>query len=53
MSVGTYLNLGFDFDMDPAISESFRYLRWVIYETNTDQKELHIDEIRFWDAYAE
>jgi hypothetical protein len=39
--------------MDPAISEGYRYLRWVIYETNTDQKFIMMDEIRFWGAYTE
>jgi hypothetical protein len=35
--IDKYLNLGYDFDMDPSVTESYRYLRWVIYETNTDQ----------------
>jgi hypothetical protein len=48
-----YWNSGYDFDMDPAISEGYRYLRWVIYETNTDQKYIMIDEISFWGAYTD
>jgi hypothetical protein len=51
--IDKYRNLGFDFDMDPTISEGYRYLRWVINETNTDQKMLMMDEIRFWGAYTE
>jgi hypothetical protein len=51
--IDKYLNLGWDFDMDPTISEGYRYLRWVTYETNTGQKEFHMDEIWFWGAYVE
>jgi hypothetical protein len=51
--IDRYRNRGFDFDMDPSISEGYRYLRWVIYETNTDQKLLFIDEILFWGAYTD
>jgi hypothetical protein len=51
--IDKYLNSGYDFDMDPAISEGYRYLRWIIYETNTYQKSIMIDEIRFWGAYTD
>jgi hypothetical protein len=51
--IANYLNNGFDFDMDPNISEGYRYLRWVIHETNTNAIYPMIDEIRFWGAYTE
>jgi hypothetical protein len=49
-----YKTIGYDFDMDPETTGSaYKYLRWVVLEVNTGQRELQIDELRFWGSYAE
>jgi len=44
---------GFDFDVNEGVTEGYRYLRWVIKDTNTGQKLLQIAEINFWGTYTE
>jgi hypothetical protein len=40
---------GFLFEMDPAMAgKAFRYLRFCITATNTDQAQLQMSEMRFW-----
>jgi hypothetical protein len=51
--IAKYLSDGFDFDMDTEITEGFRYLRWVVNDTNVSPTDLQIDDIKFWGAYTE
>jgi hypothetical protein len=51
--IANYTTNGFDFDTDEDISEGFRYLRWVIKDTNTGQKCLQLTEITFWGSYTD
>jgi hypothetical protein len=44
---------GWDFDMDEGLLKPFRYVRFVIKDTNTSTKMFRIVEIRFWGAYAD
>jgi hypothetical protein len=49
-----YKTLGYDFDMDPETTyQAFKYLRFVVLEVNTGQKELQIDELSFWGSYED
>jgi hypothetical protein len=40
-------------DINEDVTEGFRYLHWVINDTNTGQRFLHICEITFWGSYTE
>jgi hypothetical protein len=51
--IANYRTNGYDFDINEGVTEGFRYLRWVINDTNTSQKELHICEITFWGSYMD
>lgn len=48
-----YESKGFDFDFNMDIMEPYRYLRWVIHETNTDQREFWICRLYYWGIYAD
>ncbi|MDR2683322.1 MAG: DUF4959 domain-containing protein, partial [Dysgonamonadaceae bacterium] len=50
--IANYRTNGFDFDINECVNEGFRYLRWVIYDTNTGQKCVQICEITFWGSYT-
>ncbi len=51
--VQNYTKNGFDFDINEGVTEGYRYLRWVINDTNTGQKLITICEMTFWGSYAE
>lgn len=51
--IARYEKDGFDFDFNMDVMEPFRYLRWVIHETNTDQKEFNICKLYYWGIYAD
>ncbi len=51
--IQTYRVTGYDFDINEDVSEGYRYLRWVINDTNTGQKALQISEIEFWGTYTD
>jgi hypothetical protein len=51
--LSNYRTNGFEFPVNEGVTEGFRYLRWVINDTNTGQKCLQICEIRFWGNYSE
>jgi hypothetical protein len=51
--IANYITNGFDFDINEGVTEGFRYLRWVINDTNTGQKCLQITEISFWGSYTD
>ena len=51
--IANYNTNGFDFDISESAAEGYRYLRWVIKDTNTGQKLLMIAEIEFWGSYTE
>lgn len=47
-----YVAAGFEFEMDPQYGDqSFRYLRFVLKETNIGLPHFMISEIKFWGAY--
>jgi hypothetical protein len=49
-----FLADGFGFAIDPArTGEAFKYLRFIIRETNFGDTQLQITELKFWGAYAE
>ncbi|MGV8093125.1 MAG: DUF5000 domain-containing lipoprotein [Mangrovibacterium sp.] len=50
--IDNYTNNGYNFDMDNTW-DAFRYLRFVIYDTNTSAKSMTIDEITFWGMYSD
>ena len=45
-------NNGYHYDMDNTI-DAFRYLRFVIYETNTNALDTAVSEISFYGIYAD
>lgn len=47
-----YLN-GYEFDFNLDVSEGFRYLRWEIHETNTNNPWVVLHAIRYWGSYAD
>jgi hypothetical protein len=51
--IANYRTGGFDFDINEGVIEGFRYLRWVIYDTNTGQHCLTFNEITFWGSYMD
>jgi hypothetical protein len=51
--IANYRTNGYDFDINEGVTEGFRYLRWVINDTNTGQKGLQICEITFWGSYTD
>ncbi|MDR2683155.1 MAG: DUF4959 domain-containing protein [Dysgonamonadaceae bacterium] len=51
--IANYRTNGFDFDINEGVTEGFRYLRWVINDTNTSQKNIQICEITFWGSYTD
>jgi hypothetical protein len=53
IDIANYRTNGFDFDINEGVTEGFRYLRWIIYDTNTGQKCLQINEITFWGSYTD
>ena len=48
-----YRTKGFDFDVNEGVTEGYRYLRWVIKDTNTGMKSLQIAEMEFWGTYTD
>jgi hypothetical protein len=44
---------GWDFDMDEGVTMPFRYIRFVIKDTNTGAKMFSLVEFRFWGAYSD
>ncbi|MDR1223778.1 MAG: DUF4959 domain-containing protein [Tannerella sp.] len=51
--IANYRTNGFDFDINEGVTEGFRYLRWVINDTNTSQHCLTFNEITFWGSYMD
>jgi hypothetical protein len=51
--IANYTSIGYDFDVNEGVTEGFRYLRWVINDTNTGQKFLSISELEFWGSYTD
>lgn len=47
-----YITNGFEYEVDPQLAERrFRYLRFVIKETNNGAPQFQIGEIKVWGAY--
>ncbi|MDR1864501.1 MAG: DUF4959 domain-containing protein [Bacteroidales bacterium] len=44
---------GFDFGITEDVAEGYRYLRWIIHDTNTGAKGVTITEIQFWGIYTD
>ncbi|MDR1221402.1 MAG: DUF4959 domain-containing protein [Tannerella sp.] len=51
--VANYSTNGYDFDINEGVTEGFRYLRWVINDTNTGQQFINICELTFWGSYTD
>jgi hypothetical protein len=51
--IDRYTKNGYDFDMTEEVYQPFRYLRFLIKDTNTSASELMITEIRFWGSLQE
>ena len=47
-----YFN-GFEFDFNLDVTEAFRYLRWEIFKTNANERNMLIAGIRYWGSYAD
>jgi hypothetical protein len=53
IDIAKYTTNGYDFDINEGVIEGFRYLRWVINDTNTSQRAIHLCEIIFWGSYTD
>jgi hypothetical protein len=51
--INRYTNIGFDYDVNENTVDPFRYLRIVVYETNTDGGDITCDELTFWGQYKD
>ena len=48
-----YTSLGYYFDFDLGVTESFRYLRWEIHSVSSDARRLRLHSLRFWGSYVD
>lgn len=47
-----FITNGFEFEVNPELAgQHFRYLRFVVKETNTKQAVFHLAELKVWGAY--
>ena len=51
--IARYQSLGWDFDFNLDVTEAYRYLRWEIQKTNTNQREIQMCAIKYWGSYED
>jgi len=49
-----FIRAGIEYEIDPdKTDQSFQYIRFCVYSTNTGVPQFMISELKFWGSYAD